>query len=170
MKKKRKIIISIILLVLFILLLPGYISFRVKKIENSYAEEFENKLTLTVRQNNSFNINDLTPFKWNKLYIIPPYTSRTEMQKMVGVKWTTVSTYLGYLLYDITGLGEYPLDDDLFYKLVFVKNKKVIADITLDRNTIDFTQVKDNITPEDSLFTIDKSKQNPTVKKQIPLQ
>jgi hypothetical protein len=73
-------------------------------------------------------------------------------------------------LYDITGLGEYPLDDDLFYKLVFVKNKKVIADITLDRNTIDFTQVKDNITPEDSLFTIDKSKQNPTVKKQIPLQ
>ena len=53
----------------------------------------------------------------------------------------------------------------LFYKLVFVKDKKVVADISLDRQTIDFTQVKENITPEDSLFIIDKSSRNPIVKK-----
>ena len=67
------------------------------------------------------------------------YTSRTERHKKVGTKWTTADTYIGYLIFDKTWLGEHPLDDDMFKKLVFVRkdNVSLVLDVTLDRSDVD---------------------------------
>jgi hypothetical protein len=100
---------------------------------------------------------NITPFEWERMYIIRPYTSRTEMQKIVGTKWTTADTYIGYLIFDKTWLGEHPLDDDIFHKLVFVKDNKVVLDVTLNRGDADFTQISSPVINGNALFIIDKT-------------
>ena len=62
------------------------------------------------------------------------------------------------VIYLKTWFGEYPLDDDRFYKLVFVKGNKVILDIKLDRAAIDIDLgIKETLMQNEALFTIDKS-------------
>ncbi|WP_133158821.1 hypothetical protein [Clostridium thermosuccinogenes] len=100
---------------------------------------------------------NITPFEWDRMYIIRPYTSRTEMHEKVGTKWTTADTYIGYLIFDKTWLGEHPLDDDIFQKLVFVKDNKVVLDVTLNRGDADFTQINSPVINDNVLFDIDKT-------------
>lgn len=158
MKNKRKTVIIIVVLIIpVILILSSYINFRIQKIDNKYSPDFKDELKAAIKNKQSFYMKDLTPFEWDKMYIIPPYTSRKSMQETVGIKWTTTQTYAGYL-FEKTWFGEYPLDDDRFYKLVFVKGNKVILDITLDRAAIDIELgIKGPLMPNEALFTIDKS-------------
>ncbi len=109
-----------------------------KKINNKYLESFKNDLITTIQQKSYFDIKDITPFEWDRMYVILPYTSRTEMHKIVGTKWATANIYIGYLIFDKTWFGgEHPLNYDIFHKLVFVKDNKVILDVTLNRNDAD---------------------------------
>lgn len=136
--KKANLVLLIILSAFSALLLWSYINFRLLRIDNEYHDEFKERLTATIQKETTFYLKDLTPFEWEKAFIIQPYTSKTEMQEIVGKKWTTYKTYPGYL-FEKTFFGEYPLDDDLFHKLVFVQGKEIVLDVTIRRSTADFT-------------------------------
>lgn len=56
------------------------------------------------------------------------------------------------------------MDDDIFHKLIFVKDNKVVLDITLDRNDVDFTQINSPVINDDSLFDIDKADERNIIK------
>jgi hypothetical protein len=155
--KSKTIIIAVFLIIPLILFLSSYISFRSQKINNEHLESFKNNLMTTIQQKSYFDMKNITPFEWDRMYVILPYTSRTEMQKIVGTKWTTADTYIGYLIYDKTWLGEHPLDDDIFHKLVFVKDNKVVLDVTLNRSDADFTQISSPVINGNALFIIDKT-------------
>ena len=155
--KSKTIIISVFLIIPLILFSSSYINIRSKKINNEHLESFKNKLMTTIQQESYFDMKNITPFEWDRMYVILPYTSRTEMQKIVGAKWTTADTYVGYLIFDKTWLGEHPLDDDIFHKLVFVKDNKVVLDVTLNRGDADFTQISSPVINDSALFIIDKT-------------
>jgi hypothetical protein len=155
--KSKTIIISVFLIIPLILFLSSYINFRSQKINNEHLESFKNNLMTTVQQKSYFDMKNITSFEWDRMYVIWPYTSRTEMQKIIGTKWTTADTYIGYLIFDKTWLGEHPLDDDIFHKLVFVKDNKVVLDVTLDRSDVDFTQIDSPVINDNALFDIDKT-------------
>ena len=162
--KSKTIIIAVFLIIPLILFLSSYMGFRSQKINNEYLESFKNNLMATIQQKSHFDMKNITPFEWDRMYIIRPYTSRTEMQKIVGTKWTTVDTYIGYLIFDKTWLGEHPLDDDIFQKLVFVKDNKVVLDVTLDRSDVDFTQINSPVINDSALFIIDKTSGGDVIK------
>jgi len=103
--KSKTIIISVFLIIPLILFSSSYINFRSQKINNEHLESFKNNLMATIQQKSHFDMKNITPFEWDRMYIILPYTSRTEMQKIVGTKWTTADTYIGYLIFDKTWLG-----------------------------------------------------------------
>ena len=154
--KSKTIIIAVFLIIPLILFLSSYMGFRSQKINNEHLESFKNNLMTTVQQKSHFDMKNITPFEWDRMYIIRPYTSRTEMHEKVGTKWTTADTYIGYLIFDKTWLGEHPLDDDIFQKLVFVKDNKVVLDVTLNRGDADFTQISSPVINDNALFDIDK--------------
>jgi len=131
----------------------NYIKFRIIRLENTYKNDFRDELYDTIEENESFKMQDVTHFKWDKMYIIRPYISKAEIEKIVGTNWTTSNTYLGYLA-EKTFLGKYPLDDDSLHKLVFTKEGKVLLDITINRMKIDFTRVKDYVCSNDIEFFI----------------
>ena len=162
--KKKTIMITAFLIIPLILFLLSYINYRSQRIYNEHLESFKSQLMTTVQQNSSFDMNNITPFEWDRMYVIRPYISRTEMQKVIGIKWTTADTYIGYLICDKTWFGEHPLDDDIFHKLIFVKDNKVVLDITLDRNDVDFTQINSPVINDDSLFDIDKADERNIIK------
>ncbi len=155
--KSKTIIISIFLIIPLILFSSSYMGFRSQKINNEHLESFKNNLMATIQQKSHFDMKNITPFEWDRMYIIRPYTSRTEMHEKVGTKWTTADTYIGYLIFDKTWLGEHPLDDDIFQKLVFVKDNKVVLDVTLNRGDVDFTQINSPVINDNVLFDIDKT-------------
>ena len=155
--KSKTIIIAVFLIIPLILFLSSYMGFRSQKINNEHLESFKNNLMATIQQKSHFDMKNITPFEWDRMYVILPYTSRTEMQKIVGTKWTTADTYIGYLIFDKTWLGEHPLDDDIFHKLVFVKDNKVVLDVTLNRGDADFTQISSPVINDSALFIIDKT-------------
>ncbi|KOA19496.1 hypothetical protein CLHOM_21040 [Clostridium homopropionicum DSM 5847] len=154
--KSKTIIIAVFLIIPLILFLSSYMGFRSQKINNEHLESFKNNLMATIQQKSHFDMKNITPFEWDRMYIIRPYTSRTEMHEKVGTKWTTADTYIGYLIFDKTWLGEHPLDDDIFQKLVFVKDNKVVLDVTLNRGDADFTQISSPVINDNALFDIDK--------------
>lgn len=163
--KRKKILLLMVLLIVSVLFLSSYINFRMIKIDNIYHNEFRDNLATTVQQESSFYLNDLTPFHWDKAIIIQPYTSKTEMQNILGQQWTNRNTYPGYLM-EKTFLGKYPLDDDIFHKLIFVKDEKIVLDITIPRGTADFTQIKEIIySDDDFLAIINKDHSNPIIYK-----
>mgnify|MGYP001176706222 CR=1 FL=1 len=162
--KKKTIIISVLLIIPLMLLLLSYINFRSQRIDNEHLESFKSELITTVQQKSSFDINNITTFEWDWMYVIRPYISRTEMQEMVGIKWTTADTYIGYLIFDKIWFGEHPLDDDIFHKLIFVKDNKVVLDVTLDRSDVDITQINSPVINNDALFDIDKTDEGNIIK------
>ena len=103
--KRKKILLLMVLLIVSVLFLSSYINFRMIKIDNIYHNEFRDNLATTVQQESSFYLNDLTPFHWDKAIIIQPYTSKTEMQNILGQQWTNRNTYPGYLM-EKTFLGD----------------------------------------------------------------
>jgi hypothetical protein len=154
--KKKTIIISVLIFIPLILLILDYVNFRSQRTNHKHLESFKSELMTSIRQESSFDMKDITPFEWDKMYVIRPYLSRTEMYNIVGTKWTTADSYVGYLIFDKTRLGEYPLDDDIYHKLIFVNDNKVVLDVTLDRTDVDFTQINSPVIDDDSLFHIDK--------------
>lgn len=156
---------KVFLLFLVILFIASYINYRIIKIDNSQSKSFHDSLVDLVATDECFDMCHVTPFDWDEMYIIRPYTPQKEMHKIVGIKWTTAHSYFGYIV-EKYFLGEYQLLDDVIHELVFVKDGKVVCDVCLFRNKADFTQNEGVITAKDAIFIVDKSNErNPIVKK-----
>ncbi|MCJ8010896.1 hypothetical protein MUG84_03940 [Paenibacillus sp. KQZ6P-2] len=142
MNKKKLIIPFILLIVLLIPFGMSYFSFQSQQISNQGEKEFTTRLEKAISQGSAFKLSEITPFDWDRVYVFKPYTTKSDMEKITAVSWNTRHTYVGYLL-DRTFLGEYPLDDDSLNKLVFMKDGKVVLDVTFNRATADFTGMKE---------------------------
>lgn len=152
-KGKKKIILLLLAATLFILCIYSYLYYMNIKVSNIYANDFRHDLLQAKSQEKTFDMKDITQFEWDKMIVFYPYTSREEMEKVIGREWTGYS-YFGYLFIQKTILGEYPLDDDSLNKLVFMKGEKVVLDITFQRGELDLTQIKGTIHREESKFMI----------------
>jgi hypothetical protein len=164
---KKEILVAAISAIIMLILF-NYINFRILRVDNKYYNSFSSQLMAAVQRGGSFDMKDIAPFEWDQMHVIGPYTSKTEMHKIVGTKWTTADTYVGYLILDKTWFGEHPLDDDRFHKLIFVKGNKVMLDITLDRNDVDFVQVNSPVINDGIKFEIEKKDRRNVVKHIIP--
>jgi len=141
MNKKKLVIPFILLIVLLIPFGISYFSYQSQQISNQGANEFTTRLQEAAAHHQPFKISELTSIDWDRIYVFKPYVTKSEMEKATGISWTTSHSYFGYLL-NRPFLGEYPLDDESLHKLVFMKDGKVVLDVTLNRSTADFTAMK----------------------------
>lgn len=142
MNRKKLVIPFMLLIILLIPFVMSYLSFQSRQIGNQGAKEFTTRLELAIAQGTAFKLSDITPFDWDTVYVFKPYATRSDMERVTATSWTTSHSYVGYLL-DRTFLGEYPLDEDSLNKLVFMKDGKVVFDVTLNRASADFTAMKE---------------------------
>lgn len=153
---EKKLLLVVLLIPLLLLFLYSFNNF--KNLRVPYTSVFEDQLIHTIQSSTNFYMTRNTHFKWDKMYVFGPYTSKKQMQEKIGLKWTT-SNYISYLfckyIVDIDGL-----DDDSFQKLVFVKDQKVVYDSTLYRGDGDFTHIKGIITPGNDLLYVVKSEKD----------
>jgi hypothetical protein len=100
-----------------------------------------------IANNKVLNLQTVTPFAWDKLYVFTPYTSGAEIKKCLGFNWEEV--------------GENGVQSDSINLMVFVKDSKAIEHLEYPRPKGDFAEIKNcqNFTPETAVFTvkIDKS-------------
>lgn len=152
---KRKMIFLIIVALALVPFVYSYYNYSKIKVENNHAEQFSRDLIDVVDRKQDFNMKDVTRFNWDRMIVFSPYTSRDEMVKVIGEEWTT-SSYLGYLLFERTFLGDYPLDDDSFNKIVFLDRDQIVLDVTFNRREVDLTEIEKQILDEDAIFTVDQ--------------
>lgn len=152
MKSKKNLVFLSIAIVFVVLFLFSYVPFLKIKVNNKHTAGFEQKLQEVMMRKEVFDMKDVTDFEWDQMYVFYPYTSRKQMEETVGKKWTTGS-YPGYLL-ERTQLGNYPIDDESFNKLVFVRGEEVVLDVTLYRSEGDFTKITEIIDKDNSRFSV----------------
>jgi len=80
--------------------------------------ELEQKLIKTVKRDPGtvFQMRDLTPFEWDRMYVIQPYTLPEAINRKLGFEWAGAKSS------DIEMF-------DTIRLLVFVKGKEVVADV-----------------------------------------
>lgn len=151
-KKKQKIVVLITVLILITPFIYSYFAYSSIRVSNSYAEPFSSSLENFVKKQEEFDMTEVTDFDWDKMMVFGPYTSREEMEKKVG-RWTTYS-YIGYYAIQKTILGKYPLDDDSFNKVIFIKGEKIVLDVTFSRGEVDLTELSQVINREEAQFIV----------------
>ncbi|SFS43790.1 hypothetical protein [Marininema halotolerans] len=83
-------------------------------------------------------------FKWDRLYIFPPYTTKKAMNKCLGFEWEGLSS---------------GMDDDQYKYLVFVKGDEVVRTVKHHRNKGDFDPISKGLTPNTAVFLANKNKE-----------
>jgi hypothetical protein len=80
--------------------------------------ELEKKLIKTVKQGPGtvFQMRDLTPFEWDRMYVIQPYTPPEAINRKLGFEWAGAKS---------SSIGTF----DTIRLLVFVNGKEVVADV-----------------------------------------
>ena len=151
--KKRNIIIPVIFIAIVAPLLYSYILYHNLKVSNEHANMFEQVIMNAVNQRITFDMKDATPFVWDRFYVFGPYAPKEEMERLIGLKWTT-NSYLGFIITGNSFLGDYPLNDDAVNKIVFVNDDKVILDVTLLRSEIDFTNIEGPVDRDEAKFKV----------------
>lgn len=80
----------------------------------------------------------MTEFEWDKLCIIPPYTSKSDLNKRLGIIWVFGPS----------------LDHDQLQMLVFMNKGKVVSYSILDRSIYDFLEhYTGEYVPSDNKFS-----------------
>lgn len=152
-KNKKKIMLLITVLILLAPLIYSYYSYSKIRVTNRYVDVFSNSLKSVINEEEEFDMTDVTDFDWDTMMVFGPYTSREEMEKKVGQEWTTYS-YIGYYVTKKTILGKYPLDDDSFNKIIFIKGEKIVLDVTFNRGQVDLTEINQVINREEAQFYV----------------
>lgn len=147
----------IVLTVIVIPMVYSMVHYLEVKIDNSHEPEFRQTLIQAVSEGEPFDMRALTSFDWDRMMVFYPYTSLEEMERVVGREWTSDS-YFGYYLFQKTFLGDYPLDDDVYNKLVFMLDDQVVLDTTFNRGDVDLTQLPNSLLPEDAMFQVEDSR------------
>ena len=78
--------------------------------------ELQQKLVRTVKQGRGtvIDMRELTPFEWDRMYVIQPYTQPEAINRKLGFEWTKAKTSPIQMF-------------DTVILLVFVKGKEVVA-------------------------------------------
>ncbi|ACL70119.1 hypothetical protein [Halothermothrix orenii] len=145
MKKTFYIIILIVLISSMVLYYINYVN----NYEVTEAKELNDKMIKIITEdiNNKdkivLDLNKMTKFNWNKLYIVGPYTDPKIFCSKKGVKWSnSIITTIKY--------------DDGVYLLLFVQDKKVIKYLDFSRRYGSFPEGEYD--KGNSLFEITKNK------------
>lgn len=101
---------------------------------------FERRLYEAVEHGEVFDMRDITPFEWDRMYVFGPYSTQDEMEKALGLEWTT-RTWFGYWLDRAANIEHWLYVDESHNKLIFVRDQEIALDITLRRGKADFTQI-----------------------------
>jgi hypothetical protein len=153
MRVLNRYVIIAMIIALSMPLAVSYRNYRALKINDLEEAGFLKNLQAVVSQNSQLDLKETTDFEWDTLYMFPPYLSKTEMEKTVGLKWIAEPTYFNYLSHQLTG-EKFPLLDDSLHKLVFVRGDDVVLDVTLDRMLADFTSTKRQISRHEAVYEI----------------
>lgn len=153
--KKRWKKILLIAMAVLIVALPAisYYSYTRIRVDNTGVNAFARELEQTVKRQERFSLADVTDFEWDAVFVGHPYTTREQMEKKVGLTWTTYS-FLGYHIIQKTALGRFHMDVDEANQLVFVKDDRVVLDAILMRNQADLTGLEDRISRDDAVFDL----------------
>jgi len=111
------------------------------KINSSVSFAIAKKVS--VGEDTTITIANLTNFKWDKLYIFSPYANRESIENTIGIKFLKEND-----------IQEYVSEGDTF--LVFTKDDKVIHYFNHPRGKGDFSGYKDikYFTPENAKFKV----------------
>lgn len=144
-----------IAIAVLIVALPAtsYYSYTRIRVDNTGANAFARELEQTVKRQERFSLADVTDFEWDAVFVGHPYTTREQMEKKVGLTWTTYS-FFGYHIIQKTALGQFHMDVDEANQLVFVKDGRVVLDVILMRNQADLVWLEDRISREDAVFDL----------------
>jgi hypothetical protein len=82
------------------------------------GDELQQKLVRTVKQGPGtvIEMRELTPFEWDRMYVIQPYTQPEAINRKLGFEWAGAKTSPIQMF-------------DSIILLVFVKGKDVVADV-----------------------------------------
>lgn len=159
MRKIKKLIFITLLMIIFVPFILSYSNYRMTRVNNDYEALFTDQLKAAVQKGTTFDMKEVAPFDWDKMFVFEAYRSRVEMERTVGREWTNEASYAGYWI-DRKISGQYPLLDESVHKLVFVKKDKVVFDTTLDRAIADFSVSSSMIDRDHSRYTITKTDQS----------
>lgn len=98
--------------------------------------------------NPRIQMDTVTNFEWDHLYVFPPYTSMESIQSVPGFQWIGLHEYK-------TGIEM----SDSINLLVFIKGGRVVDYIDFPRGQGDFAEVSksDGFTPKEAVFDIEKT-------------
>ncbi|WP_195576649.1 hypothetical protein [Paenibacillus sp. 1001270B_150601_E10] len=133
---------------------------RWMQVDNRYGHLLIDLMQEAAKQKGTFDLAKLTPFEWDSLSIIPPYTDNKSMYEQVGMEWSTSDTYMGFVMEKSFGtfmLADDSLIDERLHRLVFVNDSRVVADLVLDREMANFQSVQEVIYPSTKL-TVDEDR------------
>jgi len=108
-------------------------------------DDFEASLRKAIRDKKSrdFNLSEITPFQWDRLYILPPYSDTRSMQNIDHI--------------DIENVDNIDADEGSCL-LVFVRNGKVVYQLRYNRLYGDFAQLyrEEGYSAEEARFRVPK--------------
>lgn len=88
--------------------------------QNISDKHLENKIQTEIQETKSINFSKYTDFQWDSVILLPPYTSIENLEREQNLDLSPLDT-------DIETL-------DSFYLLVFLKDKKAVKYVEIDRN------------------------------------
>ena len=137
--KLKNFLIFFILIIIFIFI--GSFIFKDYFIINKNNEKIQVSILnqKIYKENQEILLNDITPFNWDKVYSFKPYTSKEEIEKILGFKSIYISE----------GISEGMM------QLIFVKDKRIVANICAHPNKVLYSI---NFSKENDLYSkIEKS-------------
>lgn len=102
------------------------------------------------------SINRITSFKWDTLYIIAPYTSNNEVNKIVGIKYVS------------DNLKQAFVDNESYTRFLFKNYDKIVKDFEVYDSDIgkSFGYLNDNtFSKESAVFIVKKNEYQIKIKK-----
>jgi hypothetical protein len=115
--------------------------------------ELQQKLVKTVKQGPGtvIDMRELTPFEWDRMYVIQPYTPPEAINRQLGFEWAEAKTS------DIQMF-------DTIILLVFVKGKEVVADVEYKiRDGYFRAGGKNEFSVEEARFVVEQDPENGNV-------
>ncbi|MGK9251521.1 hypothetical protein [Paenibacillus sp. D9] len=137
-KKRLRQAVPIAAAALLLALLADINGYYGHRVPGGAGELFRARLLETLGQGGQVRLSELTDFDWDRMAVVPPYTTWEQMEEVVGAEWTNASTYPGYMLLRMLP-DTCTMCHEGMHRLVFAKGSRVLADVSLSRTDLDFT-------------------------------
>lgn len=109
-----------------------------------HNKDLENSIHAAAKENNEIDISNLSEFKWDRAYLITPYSTEEEIENQLGAKFNDKSNI--------------DFRDDI-YLLIFLHEDEVVQYINLKRQGLDFSiGENDFLTPSDDRLYVERYK------------